>query len=149
MLDTNKWAAMYKSPELEFVINQDIYMTPETRHADVILPACTNLERMDIGEVGNSGNGGYCSHSQTGNSWQVIVYQDKAIEPCGIPVPTSGSSLRSPPGSDGASAPPRAAPKSSGPERFWQFSDLPKHISWEDFKKKGYYIPPVSYKPGG
>ena len=31
-------------------------------------------------------------------------------------------------------------------KRFWQFSDLPKHISWEDFKKKGYYIPPVSYK---
>ena len=81
MLDTNKWAKMYKSPELEFVINQDIYMTPETRHADVILPACSNLERVDIGEVGNSGNGGYCSHSQTGNSWQVIVYQDKAIEP--------------------------------------------------------------------
>ena len=56
-------------------------MTPETRHADVILPACSNLERIDIGEVGNSGNGGYCSHSQTGNSWQCIVYQDKAIEP--------------------------------------------------------------------
>ena len=30
-------------------------------------------------------------------------------------------------------------------DSFWQFSDLPKHISWEDFKKKGYYIPPVSY----
>ncbi|MCD8344142.1 MAG: hypothetical protein LUC19_07150, partial [Oscillospiraceae bacterium] len=32
-------------------------------------------------------------------------------------------------------------------KRFWQFSDLPKHMSWEEFKKKGYYIPPVSYKP--
>ena len=81
MLDTNKWVKMYKSPKLEFVVNQDIHLNPEGRMADVILPACTNLERVDIGEVGNSGNGGYCSHSQTGNSWQVIVYQDKAIEP--------------------------------------------------------------------
>jgi trimethylamine-N-oxide reductase (cytochrome c) len=81
MLDTNKWVKMYKSPKLEFVVNQDIHLNPEGRMADVILPACTNLERVDIGEVGNSGNGGYCSHSQTGNSWQVIVYQEKAIEP--------------------------------------------------------------------
>ena len=81
MLDTNKWVKMYKSPELEFVVNQDIYFTPETRHADLILQTCSKFERIDIGEVGNSGNGGYCSHSQTGNSWQIVVYQDKAIEP--------------------------------------------------------------------
>ena len=69
MLDTNKWIRMYQSPELEFVVNQDIHFHGEARFADVVLPACTNLERYDIGEMCNSGNGGYQSHSQTGVSW--------------------------------------------------------------------------------
>ncbi len=147
MLDTNKWVRMYKSPELEFVINQDIYFTPETRHADVILPACTNLERVDIGEVGNSGNGGYCSHSQTGNSWQVIVFQDKAIEPLWDSRSDfwifSQVAARLGWGEEFT----EGRNEEQWAKRFWQFSDLPKHMSWEEFKKKGYYIPPVSYKP--
>ena len=146
MLDTNKWVKMYKSPKLEFVVNQDIHLNPEGRMADVILPACTNLERVDIGEVGNSGNGGYCSHSQTGNSWQVIVYQDKAIEPLwdsrsdfwifAQVAARLGWGEEFTEGRD----------EEGWVKRFYQFSDLPKHMSWEDFKKKGYYIPPVSYK---
>ncbi|MCD8192808.1 MAG: molybdopterin-dependent oxidoreductase [Oscillospiraceae bacterium] len=147
MLDTNKWVRMYKSPELEFVINQDIYFTPETRHADVILPACTNLERVDLGEVGNSGNGGYCSHSQTGNSWQVIVFQDKAIEPLWDSRSDfwifSQVAARLGWGEEFT----EGRNEEQWAKRFWQFSDLPKHMSWEEFKKKGYYIPPVSYKP--
>ncbi len=146
MLDTNKWVKMYKSPELEFVINQDIYWTPETRHADVILPACTNLERVDIGEVGNSGNGGYCSHSQTGNSWQVIVYQDKAIEPLWDSRSDywifSQVAARLGWGEEFT----EGRTEEQWAKRFWQFSDLPKHMSWEQFKEKGYYIAPVSYK---
>lgn len=145
MLDTNKWAKMYKSPELEFVINQDIYMTPETRHADVILPACTNLERVDIGEVGNSGNGGYCSHSQTGNSWQVIVYQDKAIEPMWDSRSDFWIFSQVAARLGWGERFTEGRTEEQWAKRFWQFSDLPKHISWEDFKKKGYYIPPVSY----
>ena len=146
MLDTNKWAAMYKSPELEFVINQDIYFTPETRHADVILPACTNIERTDIGEVGSSGLGGYCSHSESGNSWQLIVYQEKAIEPLwdsrsdfwifSQVAARLGFGERFTEGRD----------EEAWAKRFWQFSDLPKQMSWEDFKKKGYYVIPVSMK---
>jgi len=40
---------MYQSPKLEFVVNQDIWYNSETRLADVILPACTNFERDDLG----------------------------------------------------------------------------------------------------
>ncbi len=146
MLDTNKWVKMYKSPELEFVINQDIYWTPETRHADVILPACTNLERVDIGEVGNSGNGGYCSHSQTGNSWQVVVYQDKAIEPLWDSRSDFWIFSQVAARLGWGEAFTEGRTEEEWAKRFWQFSDLPKHMSWEDFKKKGYYIAPVSYK---
>ena len=146
MLDTNKWVKMYQSPELEFVINQDIYMTPETRHADVILPACSNLERVDIGEVGNSGNGGYCSHSQTGNSWQVIVFQDKAIEPLWDSRSDfwifSQVAARLGWGEEFT----EGRTEEEWAKRFWQFSDLPKVMSWEQFKEKGYYIVPVSFK---
>ena len=146
MLDTNKWVAMYQSPELEFVINQDIFFTPETRHADVILPACSQLERVDIGEVGNSGNGGYCSHSQTGNSWQVIVFQDKAIEPLWDSRSDfwifSQVAARLGWGQEFT----EGRTEEEWAKRFWQFSDLPKHMDWESFKKKGYFIVPVSFK---
>ena len=48
MTETNKWVRMYQSPKLEFVVNQDCWWCTETRFADIILPACTNLERNDI-----------------------------------------------------------------------------------------------------
>lgn len=146
MLDTNKWVKMYKSPKLEFVVNQDIHFNPEGRMADVVLPACTNLERVDIGELGNSGNGGYCSHSQTGNSWQVVVYQDKAIEPLWDSRSDfwifSQVAARLGWGEEFT----EGRTEEEWVQRFYQFSDLPKHMSWEEFKKKGYYVVPTSYK---
>ena len=146
MLDTNKWVKMYQSPKLEFVVNQDTHINPEGRMADVILPACTNLERVDIGEVGNSGNGGYCSHSQTGNSWQVVVYQDKAIEPMWDSRSDfwifSQVAARLGWGEEFT----EGRDEEAWAKRFYQFSDLPKHMTWEEFKKKGYFIPAVSFK---
>ena len=61
MTDTNEWVRMYQSPKLEFVVNQDCWWSTETRLADVILPACTNLERDDISEWASSG--GYSAHA--------------------------------------------------------------------------------------
>ena len=143
MVDTNKWVKMYQSSELEFVVSQDMHLSPEGKFADVILPACTNLERTDIGEFCNSGNGGYASHGQSGNNWQVIVYQKKAIEPLGESQ------------SDYWIFSQLAERLGFGPEytegrdeegwckRFWQFSDLSKRIGWEEFKERGYYIPGI------
>ena len=137
MLDTNKWVRMYKSPELEFVVNQDICFHGETRFADVILPACTNLERQDIGELCGVGSGG---GSQNANSWQLIVFQDKAIEPMW----ESRSDYRI-----FAETAKRLGFGDEYTEgrteldwckRFWEKSDLCERISWEDFMKKGYYV---------
>jgi len=147
MTDTNKWVRMYQSPKLEFVANQSVWMDPETRMADIVLPACTNLERNDIGEWANPSGYGY--HTNTTVNHRVIVYQKKCIEPLyesksdyqifvelaerlGIKEEyTEGNS-----------------------EEDWikivfDNSDLPKYISFEDFKEKGYFVVPQqeNYKP--
>ena len=79
MVDTTKWVRMYQSPKLEFVVNQDCWWCNETHFADVILPACTNLERNDIGEW--AAPGGRSLHASNGCNHRIIVYQQKCIEP--------------------------------------------------------------------
>ncbi len=79
MTDTNRWVKMYQSPKLEFVVNQDCWWCNETRLADIILPACTNFERNDIGEWANTG--GYTQHGSNACNHRVVVYQHKCIEP--------------------------------------------------------------------
>jgi trimethylamine-N-oxide reductase (cytochrome c) len=81
MVDTNKWVRMYQSENLEFVVNQDCWFGGEARFADVILPACTALERNDLGEW--AACGGYTTNAHIGNNYRVIVRQQKAIEPMG------------------------------------------------------------------
>ena len=81
MTDTSKWVRMYQSPKLEFVVNQDCWWCNETKFADVILPACTNLERDDISEWASSG--GYSLHASGSANHRVIVYQQKCVEPVG------------------------------------------------------------------
>ena len=79
MTDTNRWVRMYQSPKLEFVVNQDCWWCTETGLADIILPACTNFERNDIGEWANTG--GYTHHGSNACNHRVVVYQQKCIEP--------------------------------------------------------------------
>ncbi len=79
MSDTTKWVRMYQSPKLEFVVNQDIWYNSETRMADVILPACTNFERDDIGEW--AAVNGYTWHASSGCNYRVVVREQKCIEP--------------------------------------------------------------------
>ena len=79
MSDSNRYLRMYQSPKLEFVVNQSIWMDPETKMADVILPACSNLERNDIAEWANASGYGY--HITSACNHRIIVYQKKCIEP--------------------------------------------------------------------
>jgi trimethylamine-N-oxide reductase (cytochrome c) len=143
MVATNKWSRMYQSPELEFVVNQDMHLSPEGKFADVILPACTNLERTDIGEFCNSGNGGYASYGQTGNNWQVIVYQKKAIEPLGESQSDYWIFSRIAERLGFGEAFTEGRDEEAWCKRFWEFSDLSKRIGWDEFKERGYYIPEV------
>ena len=44
---------------------------------------------------------------------------------------------------------PKATPKKTGSRRSSIISDLPKYITYEEFKKKGYFVVPLpeDYKP--
>ena len=148
MTETNKWVLAYQSPKLEMIVNQSVWMDPETKMADVILPACTSFERNDIAMF--SETGGYSNHSSSGCNYRVVVYQKKCIEPVG----ESKSDLEiftllaeklgfKDDYTDGGKT-----------EEDWikgqfEVSDLPKYMSYEDFKKKGYFVVPVpkDYKP--
>ncbi len=147
MLDTNKWVKMYQSDALEFVVNQDCWFSSETKFADIILPACSNLERNDIGEW--AACGGYTTNAHIGNNYRIIVRQQKCIEPLGESktdyeiftllaerlglkdLYTEGNT------------------EDDWAKLFFESSDVAKKISWEEFNKKGYYIIPVpdNYKP--
>jgi molybdopterin guanine dinucleotide-containing S/N-oxide reductase-like protein len=138
LVDTSKWARMYQSPKLEFVVNQDCWWCNETQFADVILPACTNLERNDIGEW--AAPGGRSLHASNGCNHRIIVYQQKCIESLwesksdywifsqlaerlGIKEEyTEGNS------------------EEDWIKKMFDSTGLSKCISFEKFQKKGYYV---------
>jgi molybdopterin guanine dinucleotide-containing S/N-oxide reductase-like protein len=153
MADSNRYARAYQSDHLEFVVNQSIWFEGEAKFADVLLPACTNFERWDIGETANSG--GYSHHQFLQWNHRVITMQHKCIEPLG----ESKSDYRI--FQELAERLGLGAPFSEGMtelewcRRLFNASDLPKVTSWRRFLKKGYYVvpapsealrPPVSYR---
>ncbi len=141
MTETNRWVRMYHSPRLEFVVNQDCWWQSETGFADIILPACTNLERSDIAEWARAG--GYGPFTHGGVNRRIIVYQKKCIGPLWESRPdydifvdlaerlglkeeyTEGNSWE------------------GWVRKIFDASSLPEHISYEDFKKKGYFVAPL------
>jgi len=147
MTETNRWVRMYRSPKLEFVVNQNMFLDPETRFADLILPACTNFERWDIGEWASSS--GYIPHGSCNCNHRVIVLQMKCIEPLGESKPDYDIF---------AMIARRLGFEEEFTEnntdlnwvrRMFEVSDLPKHVTWDEFKRKGYFIVPLPkpYKP--
>ncbi len=145
MSDTSKWVRMYQSPNLEFVVNQDIWYNSETRMADVILPACTNFERDDIGEWASVA--GYTYHASSGCNYRFVVREQKCIEPLGesksdyeiFATIFDKMGLRDQ-YTDGGKT------ELDWVKKFFEISDMPKEISWEEFNEKGYHI--INVKPG-
>ena len=144
MPDSNRHIKMYQSENLEFVVNQAIWMEGETKYADLILPACTNFEREDISEW--AALGGYAHHGQTQLNNRVAIFQHKAIEPLG----ESKSDYKifsmicerlglSAYFTEGIS-------EIDWARRIFDSSDLPKIISWEEFVRKGYAVIPPNKK---
>jgi trimethylamine-N-oxide reductase (cytochrome c) len=138
MSDTSKWVRMYQSPNLEFVVNQDIWYNSETRMADVILPACTNFERDDLGEWGACG--GYTVHASSGCNFRVVVREKKCIEPLWesksdyeILSLVAGKLGMKDAYTDGKT-------ELDWCKAFFESSDLSALMSWEAFDKKGYHI---------
>ena len=138
--DSNRYIKMYQSDKLEFVVTQAIWNEGEVPFADVILPACTNFERWDIGEWANPGGYGFDWVGQLNH--RVIGLQHPAIKPQG----ESKSDFRifheickrlgtGAYFSEGMS-------ELDWVKRMFDASDLPKHISWKKFLKKGYFVVP-------
>ncbi len=145
MTETNKWVQAYQSPKLEFVVNQDCWWGGESYFADIVLPACTNLERDDISEWSLAG--GYSKHGSYGCNYRVIVYQQKCVEPLGESK-TDYEIFRLLAARLGIEKEYTDGGKTEADwiKGMYDISDAPKLIPWEDLKKKGYLIIPVPEK---
>jgi trimethylamine-N-oxide reductase (cytochrome c) len=141
MTETSDWVRVYQSDKLECVVNQSIWMDPETRMADVILPACTSFERNDIAEFCSTG--GYSTHGFNGNNYRAIIYQQKCIEPVGqsksdyqifaLLAEKLGLGRQFTEGRT----------EEDWIRRIFDRSDMAKAMDFADFKKRGYYIVPL------
>lgn len=149
-MESNRLAQAYQVPDLEFVVNQSIWNEGETRFADIILPACTNFERSDIGEWTVAGNG-YSQHNEGQLNFRVISMQHKCIEPLGESRSDFQIFL------DISKRLGLSAYYAEGKtELDWcksQFdaSDVKGKMSWRKFIKRGYYVvpPPKKRQPVG
>jgi trimethylamine-N-oxide reductase (cytochrome c) len=139
--ETNRLAAMYRSSELECVVNQSIWMEGEAAFADVILPACTSFERWDIGEFANSA--GYVPDSFTQCNHRMIVLQHPCIEPLGESRSDYRIFLGLAERLGLGSMYGEGMTELSWCRRLFDATDLPRHISWREFLKKGYYVVPA------
>jgi len=141
VMDSNRLVRAYQSDALEFVVNQSIWDEGETRFADIVLPACTNFERWDIGEWAVAG--GYSHHNESQLNHRVIAMQHKCIEPLGESRSDFQIFL------DISKRLGLGAYFAQGmTELDWcklQFdaSDLKGVITWKEFLRKGYYVVPA------
>jgi trimethylamine-N-oxide reductase (cytochrome c) len=140
IVNSSRWEKMYQHDSLDFVVNQSIWFEGDAKFADIILPACTQLERTDISEWCNPG--GYLPHGFNHVNHRVIVMQHACIPPRGesksdyqifLDILTRlglGAIF-----SEGCS-------ELDWCKRIFDSSDLPRHISWAEFVKKGYFVVP-------
>jgi anaerobic selenocysteine-containing dehydrogenase len=135
---------MYTHPSLEFVVSQSIWFEGEVPFADVILPACTNFERWDISEFANCS--GYIPDTYAQCNHRVISLQAKCIEPVGesksdydifaMIAEKLGIGLMFSEGKTDL----------QWVEQYYNATDMPKHMTFAEFFKKGYFIVPDNPK---
>jgi len=148
MNETNRYVKAYRTDRLPFAVNQSIWFEGEAKFADIILPACTNFERWDISEFANCS--GYIADSYTQVNHRVVTMQHKCIEPLGesksdydiFCLLAQRLGLYEAFSEGGLS-------DLDWVKRYFDCTDLPKHISWDDFFNKGYFVVPMpeDYKP--
>jgi len=141
IVNSSRWEKMYQHESLDFVVNQSIWNEGDAKFADIVLPACTQLERTDISEWCNPG--GYLPHGFNHLNHRVVVMQHACLTPLGesksdyqifLDILTRlglGAIF-----SEGCS-------ELDWCKRIFDSSDLPQHISWAEFLKKGYYVVPA------
>jgi molybdopterin guanine dinucleotide-containing S/N-oxide reductase-like protein len=140
MPNSNRYANMYQLSNLEFVVNQSIWNEQDCKFADIVLPACTPLERWDISEWANAN--GFIPHNHTQLNHRLITLQHKCIEPLGESrsdyniflsiAKRLGLGMYF---SEGMS-------ELDWVQRVFDASDLAKEISFSTLLRKGYYVVP-------
>jgi molybdopterin guanine dinucleotide-containing S/N-oxide reductase-like protein len=141
MVETNRYARAYRSDNLEFVVNQSIWLEGEAKFADIILPACTNFERWDISEFANCG--GYIQHSFNQCNHRVVVLQHKCIEPLGESKSDFQIFLEIAKRLGFSQMFSEGITEFDWCKRLFDATDVPGIISWGKFLKKGYYVVPA------
>ncbi len=141
MNNTNRWVKMYQSENLEFVVNQSIWREGEAKFADIVLPACTNFERVDISEW--AGLGGYGHHGQQQLNHRVIVFQAPAIKPMGESKSDYWIFNELSKRMGLANYFSEGMNEIDWVKRMFDASDMPEKISWKEFIRKGYYVVPA------
>ena len=141
MNNTNRHVKMFQSDNLEFVVSQAIWFEGEAKFADLILPACTNFERVDISEW--AGLGGYGHHGQQQLNHRVIIFQAPAIEPLGELKTDFWIFTEISKRLGLANYFNEGCNEIDWVKRHFDASDLPKEISWKEFIKRGYYVVPA------
>jgi trimethylamine-N-oxide reductase (cytochrome c) len=141
LAEGNKWVRAYQSPKLEFLVNQDCWWCGETQYAEIVLPACTNLERNDIAEFGNCG--WMSPDTFSSNFRRVIVYMQKCIEPLWESKSDYWiySQIAARLGVEEEYTEGRS--EEEWIKKYFDWSDLPSLVSWEEFKAKGYHLVPM------
>jgi len=131
----------FLSPKFEFILQLDPRWEPDLMFADIVLPTVTNFERNDISNYKNWSI--YCSkcipnlfESRSDRDvWEELakrmdVWDKWAAGPDGKPLPTEDDWLRL---------------------IYEKTTSLPKHMTWEEFKKVGYFdfntTMPPDWKP--
>jgi anaerobic selenocysteine-containing dehydrogenase len=141
MNNTNRHVKMFQSPNLEFIVSQGIWFEGDTKFADVILPACTNFERVDISEW--AALGGYGHHGQQQLNHRVIIFQAPAIKPLGESKSDFWIFNEICKRLGLANYFSEGVNELDWVKRLFDASDLPKMISWKEFIKRGYYVVPA------
>lgn len=136
--DSSRFVEAYRHPSLEFIVCQGIYMESEMQMADVILPACTAVERWDISEW--AGCGGYVHHAHLQLNHRVITLQHKCVGPLGESKSDYQIFLEILHRFGKGALFSEGCSELDWCKRIFDSSDLPKYISWKDFVRKGYYV---------
>ena len=118
---------------------QDCHWQSETKFGDVILPATTNFEHSDLSEWGAAGGYGF---NDFNSNHRICIYQHKCIEPLWESKPDYEIYTL-------------LAERLGFKEEYteghdfedwnrivFDKSDLPKYTTYEEFKKKGYFVVP-------
>ena len=141
MPNSSRYINMFRHPNLEFLVSQNIWLHGDTEFADIILPACTNFERYDISEW--AGLGGYAHHGEQQLNHRVITFQHKCIEPLGESKSDFWIFQKICERLGLAAYFTEGVGELGWVKRQFDGSDLPKHISWKEFVRKGYFVVPT------